>query len=119
MIFRRAWHVANLCDAGPLTKELLSATGDLSSLETASGSTDGITSLTGSERRVASLAVMGCTNREIASKLHITASTVEQHLTRVYRKLNVKRRKDLPVDLRSDVVKSDVVKAERAQLGCG
>ncbi|MER5851639.1 AAA family ATPase [Streptomyces sp. NPDC002012] len=114
MVFRRAWHVANLCDAGPLTKELLAATGDLSSPETASGSTEGITSLTGSERRVAALAVMGCTNREIASKLHITASTVEQHLTRVYRKLKVKRRKDLPVDLRSDVVKD-----ERAQLDCG
>ncbi|MER5362060.1 AAA family ATPase [Streptomyces sp. NPDC002785] len=112
MVFRRAWHVAGLCNAGPLTKELLSATGDLSSLETASGNADGITSLTGSERRVASLAVMGCTNREIAGKLHITPSTVEQHLTRVYRKLNVKRRKDLPVDLRSDVVKT-----ERAQLG--
>ncbi|MEU0300600.1 AAA family ATPase [Streptomyces sp. NPDC006175] len=114
MVFRRAWHVADLCDAGPLTKELLAATGDCNNPDTASGSTDGIPSLTGSERRVASLAVMGCTNREIASKLHITASTVEQHLTRVYRKLKVKRRKDLPVDLRSDVVKT-----ERAQLDCG
>ncbi|WP_031095326.1 helix-turn-helix transcriptional regulator [Streptomyces sp. NRRL S-15] len=114
MVSRRAWHVAGLCDAGPLTKELLAATGDLNGPDTASGSIDGIPSLTGSERRVASLAVMGCTNREIASKLHITASTVEQHLTRVYRKLKVKRRKDLPVDLRSDVVKT-----ERAQLDCG
>ncbi|MFI2779932.1 helix-turn-helix transcriptional regulator [Streptomyces sp. ALB3] len=114
MVFRRAWHVADLCGAGPLTKELLAATGDFNGPETTSGSADGIPSLTGSERRVASLAVMGCTNREIAGKLHITASTVEQHLTRVYRKLKVKRRKDLPVDLRSDVVKT-----ERAQLDCG
>jgi DNA-binding NarL/FixJ family response regulator len=42
---------------------------------------------------------MGYTNREIAAKLYITPSTVEQHLTRVYRKLDIKRRKDLPADL--------------------
>lgn len=102
MVFRRASHVTKLCNAGPLNKELTSASGDVGGFETAPVGADGITSLTGSERRVAALAVMGCTNREIAGKLHITASTVEQHLTRVYRKLNVKRRKDLPVDLRND-----------------
>jgi DNA-binding NarL/FixJ family response regulator len=32
-------------------------------------------------------------------KLYITVSTVEQHLTRVYRKLNITRRQDLPADL--------------------
>ncbi|MFQ6855883.1 AAA family ATPase [Streptomyces sp. 35M1] len=102
MVFRRAWHVTKLCNAGPLSKELMAASGDFGGFESAPVGADGITSLTGSERRVAALAVMGCTNREIAGKLHITASTVEQHLTRVYRKLNVKRRKDLPVDLRND-----------------
>ncbi|MGV9317011.1 helix-turn-helix transcriptional regulator [Streptomyces sp. NPDC003691] len=55
--------------------------------------------LTLSERRVAALASLGYTNREISGKLHITVSTVEQHLTKVFRKLNVKRRTDLPVDL--------------------
>lgn len=55
--------------------------------------------LTDSERRVVHLAVPGYTNREIAAKLYVTSSTVEQHLTRVYRKLDVKRRKDLPADL--------------------
>lgn len=102
MVFRRAWHVTKLCNAAPLSKELMAASSDFGGFETAPVGADGITSLTGSERRVAALAVMGCTNREIAGKLHITASTVEQHLTRVYRKLNVKRRKDLPVDLRND-----------------
>ncbi len=34
-------------------------------------------------------------NREIAARLFITVSTVEQHLTRVYRKLGVTRRLDL------------------------
>ncbi|MEY9969557.1 DNA-binding NarL/FixJ family response regulator, partial [Streptacidiphilus sp. MAP12-16] len=36
---------------------------------------------------------------EIARDLFITVSTVEQHLTRVYRKLNVTRRSDLPGEL--------------------
>ncbi|MET7656616.1 helix-turn-helix transcriptional regulator [Streptomyces sp. NPDC005486] len=39
---------------------------------------------------------MGYTNREIAAKLYVTPSTVEQHLTRVYRKLKIQRRQDLP-----------------------
>ncbi|WP_307792711.1 AAA family ATPase [Streptomyces sp. HB132] len=55
--------------------------------------------LTLSERRVAALASLGYTNREISCKLHITVSTVEQHLTKVFRKLRVKRRTDLPVEL--------------------
>ncbi|MFD0689619.1 helix-turn-helix transcriptional regulator [Actinomadura fibrosa] len=50
-----------------------------------------ITELSRAERRVAALAAAGYTNREISEKLYITVSTVEQHLTRVYRKLNVKR----------------------------
>jgi DNA-binding CsgD family transcriptional regulator/tetratricopeptide (TPR) repeat protein len=52
--------------------------------------------LSDAERRVASLAVRGCTNKQIANRLYITVSTVEQHLTRVYRKLRVSRRSDLP-----------------------
>ncbi|WP_316763621.1 helix-turn-helix transcriptional regulator [Streptomyces herbicida] len=52
--------------------------------------------LTDAERRVAALAAEGRTNREIAGRLFITVSTVEQHLTKIYRKLNVRRRADLP-----------------------
>jgi DNA-binding NarL/FixJ family response regulator len=52
--------------------------------------------LSPAERRVATLASDGYSNRAIASKLLITESTVEQHLTKVYRKLNVKHREDLP-----------------------
>ncbi|MHA6758798.1 helix-turn-helix domain-containing protein [Streptacidiphilus sp. PAMC 29251] len=48
---------------------------------------------------MAELAVHGLTNREIARKLYITVSTVEQHLTRVYRKLGVRRRVDLRFSL--------------------
>lgn len=56
---------------------------------------DGAELLTEAERRVAELAALGSTNRAIGRKLYITTSTVEQHLTRVYRKLSVSRRADL------------------------
>ncbi|MFJ3671577.1 AAA family ATPase [Streptomyces sp. NPDC090106] len=51
--------------------------------------------LSEAERRVAELAAGGLTNREIGKRLFITVSTVEQHLTKVYRKLGVRRRMDL------------------------
>ncbi|MGV9882209.1 LuxR C-terminal-related transcriptional regulator [Streptomyces sp. NPDC003006] len=55
--------------------------------------------LSDAELRVATLAVRGHTNRQIADKLCITVSTVEQHLTRAYRKLAVQRRADLAAKL--------------------
>lgn len=55
----------------------------------------GVAALSPAERRVADLAALGRRNREIADALHITPSTVEQHLTRVYRKLSVARRGEL------------------------
>jgi DNA-binding CsgD family transcriptional regulator len=63
-------------------------------------STDGarpqpVDELSDAELRVATLAARGRTNRQIAAQLFITVSTVEQHLTRVYRKLNVRRRTGL------------------------
>ncbi|AQZ69241.1 regulatory protein, LuxR [[Actinomadura] parvosata subsp. kistnae] len=51
--------------------------------------------LSEAERRVAVRAAQGRTNREIAEELYITRSTVEQHLTRIYRKLQVRTREDL------------------------
>ncbi|MFC8449580.1 LuxR C-terminal-related transcriptional regulator [Kitasatospora sp. NPDC057223] len=51
--------------------------------------------LSDAERRVAVLAARGLTNREISEKLTVTVSTVEQHLTRVFRKLGVRARKEL------------------------
>ncbi|MEU6988358.1 AAA family ATPase [Streptomyces sp. NPDC046324] len=52
--------------------------------------------LSEAELRVAVLAARGQTNRQISDALFITVSTVEQHLTRTYRKLNVRQRTDLP-----------------------
>ncbi|MCW8375666.1 AAA family ATPase [Streptomyces justiciae] len=52
--------------------------------------------LTDAELRVGALAAAGRTNRDIADRLSITVSTVEQHLTKIYRKLKVRGRADLP-----------------------
>jgi ATP/maltotriose-dependent transcriptional regulator MalT len=56
----------------------------------------GVESLTASERRVAELAAQGSSNREIAEQLFVTVKTVENHLTRVYSKLDVGSRDGLP-----------------------
>jgi len=54
--------------------------------------------LSDAEQRVATLAAYGYTNGQIAHRLYITVSTVEQHLTRVYRKLGVAGRAELPIE---------------------
>lgn len=51
--------------------------------------------LSRAERGVAMLVGMGYTNREISRELHITVSTVGQHLTRIYRKLGIRTRAEL------------------------
>lgn len=56
----------------------------------------GAESLTPSERRVAELAAAGQTNREIAQSLFVTEKTVETHLGRAFRKLDVTSRRQLP-----------------------
>jgi DNA-binding CsgD family transcriptional regulator len=58
------------------------------------------TVLSEAELRVAELAVRGYSNRKIAMELFITVSTVEQHLTRTYRKLKVDSRSALPARLK-------------------
>ncbi|WP_413114784.1 AAA family ATPase [Streptomyces sp. CY1] len=99
---RRAWHVAKMCDAASLYEEWLPADDQGHATGPTPKSDTAIERLTHSERRVASLAAMGYTNREIAGKLYVTASTVEQHLTRVFRKLDIKHREQLPTELYAD-----------------
>ena len=67
--------------------------------EPADAGRKGPAGLTDSEARVAVLAAQGLTNRQISGRLYVTVSTVEQHLTRIYRKLGVTRRADLPARL--------------------
>ncbi|MFF9017379.1 AAA family ATPase [Streptomyces sp. NPDC014870] len=64
-------------------------------LAAATGGEKLVALLSDAEMRVVALAVRGHSNRQIAGKLFVTVSTVEQHLTRVYRKLGIKRRSDL------------------------
>ena len=56
----------------------------------------GADSLTPSERRVVDLAAAGGTNREIAQTLFVTEKTVETHLGRAFRKLDISSRRQLP-----------------------
>ena len=60
----------------------------------------GVEQLTASERRVAELAAEGRSNPEIAQALFVTRKTVETHLGRVYRKLDISGRGELAGALR-------------------
>jgi DNA-binding CsgD family transcriptional regulator len=55
----------------------------------------GLESLTASERRVAQIAAEEVSNKEIAQSLFVTVKTVEVHLSRVYRKLDIQSRREL------------------------
>ena len=55
----------------------------------------GLESLTASERRVAQMAAEEASNKEIAQALFVTVKTVEVHLSRVYRKLDIESRRQL------------------------
>ncbi|AZM62223.1 MULTISPECIES: AAA family ATPase [unclassified Streptomyces] len=111
MLARRAWHLAKSCGAEPVCRRLAPLRPEEESPvepgpeNELSQANDAL--LSEAENRVAVLAAQGLTNREISAKLYITVSTVEQHLTRIYRKLGVKRRRDLPTAL-----------AELAQAAC-
>ncbi|MEU5071973.1 helix-turn-helix transcriptional regulator [Streptomyces asoensis] len=105
MASRRAWELARECGAEPLCARIRLAHGDddwgtrpeKTVVDTREAK------LSDSEKRVAALAACGYTNRDISSQLYITVSTVEQHLTRVYRKLKIGGRQQLPIDLQFDL----------------
>lgn len=104
MLLRQANHIAQECGARPLSEEAGAAGGTRpgageSRFEESAENSASDSTLSESERRVAWLAVRGHTNREISSKLCITVSTVEQHLTRVYRKLDITGRQELPTGI--------------------
>ncbi|MFD8122693.1 LuxR C-terminal-related transcriptional regulator [Streptomyces albidoflavus] len=106
-MLRSAWNLAKETGATGLCAEILpdapppatrtAAPAPAPSRAAATGAAPA--KLSNSEQRVATLAAQGLTNREISAKLFLTVSTVEQHLTRVYRKLQINSRGDLPLDL--------------------
>ncbi|MEU8438240.1 LuxR C-terminal-related transcriptional regulator [Streptomyces sp. NPDC029216] len=97
---RQAIELATRCGSHALTATardtLVTAGGRMPQLAVAP-----VDSLTPSERRIATLAQRGHSNKKIAEALFITPRTVEMHLTNVYRKLGVRGRGDLPRGLGS------------------
>ncbi|MPY36943.1 AAA family ATPase [Streptomyces adustus] len=69
----------------------LQATGETARRRTADTQFD----LTAQERHVAALAASGLTNTEMATRLFVTTSTIEFHLSKVFRKLGITSRKQI------------------------
>lgn len=93
-----AAEAAEACGATALQRraaDALAALGDRPRRTTAPGPD----ALTASERRVATLAVIGRTNRDIAQELFVSPKTVENHLGRVYTKLGIASRRELATAL--------------------
>ncbi|WP_329224120.1 helix-turn-helix transcriptional regulator [Streptomyces canus] len=100
-LLQAAWQLAKECEATPLCREILpdEPLGGTVRQHAPQPGTQSGSRLSNSEQRVATLAAQGLTNREISAKLYLTVSTVEQHLTKVYRKLRISSRGDLPLEL--------------------
>ncbi|WP_246561306.1 LuxR family transcriptional regulator [Streptomyces roseirectus] len=104
LALREALHLAEECRAGVLLERVTALTdGERPHRRVLRGprALDPTAKLSESEQRVAVLAARGRTNREISEELFITVSTVEQHLTRVYRKLDITSRQELRLHVES------------------
>ncbi|MFC9330330.1 ATP-binding protein [Kitasatospora sp. NPDC057015] len=100
LLIRQALKIAE--EAGAVLPGPGSATGSGNAERAALAMVNGPAgTLSDAELRVAKFAASGHSNRQIANRLFVTVSTVEQHLTRVYRKLQVTRRTDIARALHS------------------
>lgn len=87
--------LARECGAAALEARIADALAALGDRPRRTTGAPGPESLTASERRVATLAVIGRTNRDIAQELFVSPKTVENHLGRVYTKLGIGSRREL------------------------
>ncbi len=92
---REALELAEACACPPLVEAVRSEL-YASGARPRTAALSGVGALTASERRVATLAAGGQTNREIAQALFVTPKTVEVHLSNAYRKLDIRSRRELP-----------------------
>jgi DNA-binding CsgD family transcriptional regulator len=90
----RAAELAAVCGARPLAERALDELRAAGGRRSARG-VFGPDALTPSERRVATLAAAGHTNKAIAQQLFVTPKTVEVHLSSAYRKLGITSRSEL------------------------
>lgn len=89
-----AREIAEACGAVPLASAALACL-HASGARPRRTARTGPGALTASERRIAELAALGRTNREIADELVLAPRTVEWHLGRAFTKLGVTSRRDL------------------------
>lgn len=99
-MLRDGMELAHRCGATPLAdraEEELRAAGGRPRRRAGVGAG----ALTASERRVAELAAVGASNKEIAQSLFVTLRTVEMHLSNAYAKLEIRSRHELAAALAS------------------
>ena len=98
-VLHRGARLALTCGAAGLVEQAASALRAAGARPRRFGLT-GREALTPAEERVAIVACAGHTNAEIASRLFLSAKTVEGHLAHVYRKLGVRSRQEMAEQLR-------------------
>jgi DNA-binding CsgD family transcriptional regulator len=108
----KAHSLAKLCGAVPPQPILAQRVAPATTAGSLVRGATATAALSDAERRVATLAAQGYTNQEISKWLHVTVSTVEQHLTRVYRKLKVGR-----AQLRLEVLAEQVPRSGTGAIG--
>ncbi len=60
-----------------------------------------LNTLTERQREVYDLIISGRTNKEIMTELFIEQSTLKSHINQIYRKLDIKNRKELKLRIKS------------------
>ncbi|MEY9860426.1 DNA-binding CsgD family transcriptional regulator [Catenulispora sp. GAS73] len=90
-LFGEAKQLARFCGAERVYRRIDAAAEGLLRTEPEAGD-DLLAALTERERQIAAIAGRGKRTREIASQLRLSPRTVDVHLSRIYRKLNVNSR---------------------------